>query len=98
MRGLESTQQTSPEPVSRMSLRTTNSPNEHDNIYTQLDKLNGTRIRGTKLTFVPSVLLLYYYYFIIMCNCIRYHNAISQQNQFRISFHIIFRYLLHIGL
>ena len=38
MRGLDATQQTSPEPVSRMSVETTHPPNEHDNIFKQIDK------------------------------------------------------------
>jgi hypothetical protein len=37
MRGLDATQQTSPEPVSRMSVET-DPPNEHDNIFKQIDK------------------------------------------------------------
>jgi hypothetical protein len=41
MRGLDATQQTSPEPVSRMSVETTHPPNEHDNIGKQLDKHDG---------------------------------------------------------
>ena len=40
MRGLDATQQTSPEPVSRMSVETTHPPNEHDNIFAQLNKLD----------------------------------------------------------
>ena len=38
MRGLDATQQTSPKPVSRMSDETTHPPNEHDNIFKQIDK------------------------------------------------------------
>ena len=38
MRGLDATQQTSPVPVSRMSVETIHPPNEHDNIFKQLDK------------------------------------------------------------
>jgi hypothetical protein len=38
MRDLDATQQTSPEPVSRMSFKTTHPPNENDNIFKQLDK------------------------------------------------------------
>jgi hypothetical protein len=49
MRGLDATQQTSPEPVSRMSVETTHPPNEHDNILTRLDKRMGIRIKWHKL-------------------------------------------------
>ncbi len=45
MRDLDATQQTSPEPVSRMSVETTHPPNEHDNIFKQLDK----HVCGAKL-------------------------------------------------
>ena len=38
MRGLDATQQTSPKLVSRMSVETTHPPNEHDNIFKQIDK------------------------------------------------------------
>jgi hypothetical protein len=38
MRGLDATQQTSPEPVSRMSVEATHPPNEQDNIFKQIDK------------------------------------------------------------
>ena len=38
MRDLDATQQTSPESVSRMSVETTHPPNEHDNIFKQIDK------------------------------------------------------------
>ena len=38
MRDLDATQQTSPVPVSRMSVETIHPPNEHDNIFKQLDK------------------------------------------------------------
>ena len=41
MRDLDATQQTSPEPVSRMLVETTHPPNEHDNIFKQLDKRDG---------------------------------------------------------
>ena len=45
MRGLDATQQTSPKPLSRMSVETTHPPNEHDNIFKQLDK----HVCGVKL-------------------------------------------------
>ena len=38
MQGLDATQQTSPEPVSRMSVETTHHPNEHHNIFKLIDK------------------------------------------------------------
>ena len=38
MRGLDATQQTSPKPISRMSVETTHPPNGHDNIFKQIDK------------------------------------------------------------
>ena len=38
MRGLDATQQTSPEAISRMSVETTHPPNEHDDIFKQIDK------------------------------------------------------------
>ena len=38
MGGVDATQQTSPEPVSRISVETTHPPNEHDNIFKQIDK------------------------------------------------------------
>ena len=38
MRDLDATQQTSPESISRMSVETTHPPNEHDNIFKQIDK------------------------------------------------------------
>jgi len=38
MRDLNATQQTSPKPVSRMSVETTRPPSEHDNTGKQLDK------------------------------------------------------------
>ena len=38
MRDLDAAQQTSPKPVSRMSVETIHSPNEHDNIIKQIDK------------------------------------------------------------
>ena len=41
MRDLDATQQTSPEPVSRMSVETTHPPNEHDNIFAQINKPDG---------------------------------------------------------
>jgi hypothetical protein len=43
MRDLDATQQTSPEPVSRMSVETTHPPNEHHNIFKQIDKQIWTR-------------------------------------------------------
>ena len=45
MRDLDATQQTSPEPVSRMSVETTHSPNEHDNIFKQIDKFVMAKLR-----------------------------------------------------
>ena len=39
MRDLYATQQTSPEPVSRTLVETIHPPNEHDDIFKQLDKL-----------------------------------------------------------
>ena len=38
MRELDATEQTSPVLVSRMSVETIHPPNEHDNIFKQLDK------------------------------------------------------------
>ena len=38
MRDLDATQQTSPTPVSRMSVEPTHPPNEHDYIFKQIDK------------------------------------------------------------
>ena len=52
MRGLDATQQTSPKPVSRMSVETTHPPNEHDNIFKQIDKQ--IWIRYWNLSPVPS--------------------------------------------
>ena len=52
MRGLDATQQTRPEPVSRLSVETTYPPNEHDNILCQIDKQ--IRIRWT--AFSPVII------------------------------------------
>ena len=38
MRDLDATQQTSPKPVSRLSVETTHPPNEHASIFKRLDK------------------------------------------------------------
>ena len=45
MRDLDATQQTSPKPVSRMSVETTHPPNEHASILKRLDKCLWSEIR-----------------------------------------------------